>query len=66
MNKDNKKTKIIREIKKSTKHTRMVLSGIIILGKYTFENRFALATMELLTSLKTFENNCQSNIADAT
>ena len=59
-------TKIISEIKKSTKHTKMVLNGITILGKYTFENKLALPTIELLTSLKTFENSCHNSMADAT
>ena len=44
----------------------MVLIGIIIFGKYTFENKLALVTIELLTSLNTLENNCHNNIAEAT
>ena len=44
----------------------MVLSGIITFGKKTFENKLALPTIELLTSLNTLENNCQSKIAEAT
>ncbi len=62
----NKTTKIISEIKKSTRHTKIVLSGIMILGKKTFENKFELPTMELLTSLNTLENNCHKSIAEAT
>lgn len=54
------------EIKKSTKQTRIVLKGIMIFGKQTFENRLALPIIELLTSLNTFENNCHNNMAEAT
>jgi len=57
---------MINEIKKSTKQTKMVLNGITILGKYTFENKLALPTIELLTSLNTFENNCHKSMAEAT
>src|SRR4051812_22201659 len=59
-------TRMINEMQKSTRQTKMVLNGIIILGKNTFENKFAFAMMELLTSLNTFENNCHNNMADAT
>ena len=62
----NNTIKITSEIKKSTKLTTMVLSGIIILGKYTFENKFELLKIELLTSLNTLENNCHNNIPAAT
>lgn len=62
----NRTIKMIKEIKKSTKQTKMVLKGIIILGKYTFENKLELPIIELLTSLNTLENNCHNNIADAT
>src|SRR5688572_31242337 len=47
----NKATKIISEIQKSTRQTKMVLMGIMIFGKNTFENKLELAIMELLTSL---------------
>ncbi len=62
----NNTTKIRSEIQKSTRQTKMVLSGIIILGKNTFENKLELPRMELLTSLNTLVNNCHNNIAEAT
>ncbi len=62
----NQTINIIKEIKKSTKQTKIALIGIIILGKYTFEKRFELPIIELLTSLNTLANNCHNNIAEAT
>lgn len=62
----NNTTKILSEIKKSIRQTKMVLMGIMILGKYTFENKLAFPKIELLTSLKMFENNCHKSMAAAT
>ena len=57
---------MIREIKKSIRHTRIELKGITILGKNTLENKLELATIELLTSLNKLANNCHSNMDEAT
>ena len=49
----NNTIKIIKEIKKSTKHTKIVLRGIIILGKYTFENKL-LYTIKIFVDVSYF------------
>jgi hypothetical protein len=59
-------TKIISEIKKSTRQTNVTLKEMMIFGKYTFENKLELPTIELLTSLKTLAKSCQRTIDDAT
>ena len=55
-------TKIINEIRKSTKLTITVLTGIINLGKYIFVSIFELVSNELLASVKEVAKNCQGNI----
>jgi hypothetical protein len=54
---------ITKEIKKSIRQTITVLAGTISRGKYTFVNRFELATNELLDSVNEDAKNCQGKVA---
>jgi len=55
-----------KDMKKSRRHTMTVLTGMIILGKYTLVRRFELAMRELLDSLNEVEKNCQGSVAAQT
>jgi hypothetical protein len=57
---------IINEIKKSTRFTIIVLTGMINLGKYNFVSIFELPIKEALASEKEVEKNCHGSNAEYT